>query len=66
MKSSTFFVSINLGNDGMQCPGDVSRALREIAATLDSSDGGFPLIVSIKDCNGNSVGWFGCAADPEK
>jgi hypothetical protein len=47
-----FELSIDMGNDAMQYPGDVARALREVADAIDNgaADG------RIRDENGNTVG----------
>lgn len=54
----TFKLEINLGNDAMQTPGDVSDALRQIArALLECEEFGDNHV--IRDDNGNRVGFFG-------
>jgi len=49
-----FTLRIELGNDAMQTPYDVARALQAVASRLMGGDenGG------IRDANGNSVGSF--------
>lgn len=50
-----FAVSIALGNDAMQTPQDVAKALREIAEKLDTTG---PSRGPVIDRNGNTVGTF--------
>ena len=51
-----FSLKIDLGNDAMQDPEHVSRALREIATYLDWNE--FPKKSVIMDRNGNIVGHY--------
>lgn len=49
-----FTVTIRLGNDAMQTQEDVARALRTVAAKLDTGE----TEGKIRDDNGNTVGEF--------
>ena len=51
---SHFIVDIELGNDAMNTPGDVAGALFEVATKIQAGQ----TAGSIKDRNGNSVGFF--------
>lgn len=51
-----FKLEIELGNDAMQTPSDVRRALREIAATARFPVAGEEDEGRIGDENGNTVG----------
>ena len=59
MKADRFILTLDLGNDAMRFWADISRALRQVA---DSVDGGSEEDVlsgdsnSIRDTNGNRVG----------
>jgi len=60
-----FVLKINLGNDAMKNPGDISRALKQIAMLLEK-EGETTLTITdmrcnnykIYDVNGNKTGWF--------
>ena len=55
MTGRVFVVKIRLGNDAMQTPEDISRALTNVRILLDDHH----LRGTIRDTNGNSVGDFG-------
>lgn len=51
----TFTLTIELGNDAMQAPEDVARALRRVAVDVERVEF-TPLPVHVRDANGNTVG----------
>lgn len=60
-KDNMFKLHIQLSNDAMQGPGDVARALRELADKLDDpglSSDPYDTTGRIKDANGNTIGFW--------
>jgi hypothetical protein len=53
-----FVLVIDLGNEAMQTPADVGRALEKVAATLVVGDWNGLESGGIRDENGNTVGKF--------
>lgn len=54
-----FTLIIDLGNDAMQTPADVAKALRDAAAHLDVCTNVEPPIArDMRDANGNKVGFW--------
>ena len=62
-----FSLSIELGNEGMNCAKDVAQALREIAKRLERND---PEetgdCAKVYDINGNAVGSWDYDHQPEE
>jgi hypothetical protein len=55
---ATFNLTIELGNDAMQSPADIARALRRVAETWGMIEGAAAVGEEgeIRDLNGNTVG----------
>ena len=61
MAVTQFTVNIELGNDAMQTPDDIARALHKIASYFDGETGATfpelgPVTGKILDLNGNTCG----------
>jgi len=50
-----FKLEIEMGNDAMNGPDDLARALRRVAEQIEEQD---PMCFEIRDVNGNTVGEF--------
>jgi hypothetical protein len=61
-----FTLEIELGNDAMQTPEDVTDALEEVVKQIRDRhwDGWTPGGESIRDINGNTVGRWSLVEDP--
>jgi hypothetical protein len=59
MAASKFILEIELGNDAMKRPSDVSNALSKIAEQVKHVAGLKGITTKILDVNGNSVGSWG-------
>lgn len=56
-----FTLEIRLGNDAMQTPSDVARALSDISHQLEAEsswDDAEAIKKRLTDINGNTVGWW--------
>lgn len=54
-----FKLTIKLGNDAMQTPGDISRALQDVAGRLGDVRNVSEIDETpVMDNNGNTVGWY--------
>jgi hypothetical protein len=57
MTTTTFTLTIELGNEAMQTPSDVAEALEDIARYL-RANGLITNGAGIRDANGNTVGYW--------
>lgn len=62
--STTFSLTIQMGNEAMQTNDDVIEALRR-AATVLETNGGFSRVETqaLRDLNGNTVGRYGFSTE---